>query len=100
MDIQTPKAMRRAPRNIFQKLSESLNKWEQNLNQSSPHLSIDSRSSFHSASEDSHAEDYGNQEDSTSLQYSPNSPIESPEVVLSHRHGSICFKQSFKYELF
>jgi hypothetical protein len=94
MDIQTPKVMRRAPRNIFQKLGESLNKWEQNLSQSSLNSSRDSQSSFHSVSETNHVEDYQKQDDSISLQYYPNSTSESPKAILNHRHGIISLKNN------
>ena len=86
--------MRKAPRGIFRKLSESINKLEQNLSQSTLSSSRDSQLSFNSTSEDSHFEDHHEQDDSISLRYDPNTTPESPKAILSHRQSKICCKNN------
>jgi hypothetical protein len=85
MDDEAPKPMKKVHRNIFRKVGRKLEKFEQSLGV----LSSNSSHSFGSSNDVSsnydrtNSENNGEQDDTMSLQYLPNS--DSPKAILRHK---------------
>jgi len=100
MDDETPKPMRKLPKNkILRKVGRKLEKFEKNLGLQTPTLTHDYGASLNDLSRTD--SQYSEQQDDTiSLQYIPNS--DSPKAILRHRHSMIFIsrKNYFKNTFF
>ncbi len=89
MANETPKPMKKVPRNIFRKFGKKL---EQNLGASNSNFyhDVESSTSSNDFSPDYHhsySEYDQEQDDNISLQHLPHPYSESPKSILRHKHG-------------
>jgi hypothetical protein len=88
MDSETPKPMKKAPRNILGKVGRRLEKFEKNLGLQTPTVFYSHDPSLNDLSSHSHHRDSQiseDQEDTASLQ------SDSPKIIVRHQHGIVYY---------